>query len=100
MSKEIRLQVCSVPKNLVTSVMRGSRDGVDQKTLLEQIQPNPAIDTVKLVSGAILWTISRDELNKSRLKQIISLPLYKQTTIRNVNTTRKIFELMNNLSES
>ena len=25
MSKEIRLQVCSVPKNLVTSVMRGSR---------------------------------------------------------------------------
>lgn len=75
-------------------------DGVDQKTLLEQIQPNPAIDTVKLVSGAILWTISRDELNKSRLKQIISLPLYKQTTIRNVNTTRKIFELMNNLSES
>ena len=75
-------------------------DGVDQKTLLEQIQPNPAIDTVKLVSGAILWTISRDELNKSRLKQIISLPLYKQITIRNVNTTRKIFELMNNLSES
>ncbi|ADJ53227.1 gp192 [Brochothrix phage A9] len=25
MSKEIRLQVCSVPKNLVTSVMRGSQ---------------------------------------------------------------------------
>lgn len=75
-------------------------DGVDQKTLLEQIQPNPAIDTVKLVSGAILWTVSREKLNKSRLKQIISLPLYKQTTIRNVNTTRKIFELMNNLSES
>lgn len=75
-------------------------DGVEQEKLLEQIQPNLAIDTIKLVSGAILWMVSRDKINKSRLKQLVNLPVYKQTTIRNVNTTRKIYELMNNLSES
>ncbi|MEG0293603.1 DUF1697 domain-containing protein [Enterococcus sp.] len=72
---------------------------VEETTLLEQLKPNPTIDTVYLIPGTILWMVARENVNKSRLKQLVSHSIYKKTTVRNVNTTRKIADLMKNLVE-
>ena len=39
MSKEIRLQVCSIPKNLMTSVLRGSIESRAKNESKQQEQP-------------------------------------------------------------
>ncbi len=56
------------------------------------IKPN--IDTVKYVPGAILWSIDKINATKSGMSKIVGSKLYQQVTIRNVNTVRKIYKLM------
>lgn len=69
-------------------------DEIDHGSVLEQLVIKPAIDTVKYVPGAILWSIDKKNAAKSGMSNIIGTKLYKQVTIRNVNTARKIYEIM------
>lgn len=69
-------------------------DEIDDESVLEKLIIKPEIDTVKYVPGAILWSIGRENATKSGMSKIIGSKIYKQVTIRNVNTTRKIYELM------
>ncbi len=55
----------------------------------------PGIDTVKYVDGALLWSVPRDQLAKSGILKIVGGKLYKNVTIRNCNTVRKLAELSN-----
>lgn len=72
-------------------------DDVDSKSTLDQLVIKPEIDTVRYVPGAILFTVERKNVTKSGLMKLIGTPLYKRMTIRNCNTTRKIYALMNAL---
>ena len=49
---------------------------------------------VRYVPGAILISVLRANLSKSSLPKLVGTALYKQMTIRNLNTVRKIYELM------
>ncbi|MFS0674717.1 DUF1697 domain-containing protein [Ornithinibacillus sp. 179-J 7C1 HS] len=69
-------------------------DEVDNQSVLEQLVIKPDVDTVKYVPGAILWSIDKKNLTKSGMSKIIGTKLYKLVTVRNVNTARKIYELM------
>jgi uncharacterized protein (DUF1697 family) len=46
------------------------------------------------VPGALLWSVDRKNLTKSGLMNLAASTIYKKMTIRNVNTTRKIYEIM------
>ncbi|WP_010676622.1 DUF1697 domain-containing protein [Bacillus timonensis] len=69
-------------------------DEMDDESVLEQLVIKPNIDTVKYVPGAILWSVDKKNVTKSGMSKIIGTKLYKQVTVRNVNTARKIYELM------
>jgi uncharacterized protein (DUF1697 family) len=69
-------------------------DEIDDEAVLENLVIKPTIDTVKYVPGAILWSIEKKNANKSGMSKIIGTKIYKQVTVRNVNTARKIYELM------
>jgi uncharacterized protein (DUF1697 family) len=69
-------------------------DEIDDETVLENLVIKPTIDTVKYIPGAILWSIEKKNANKSEMPKIIGTKIYKQVTVRNVNTARKIYELM------
>jgi uncharacterized protein (DUF1697 family) len=58
------------------------------------LQPDPAIEQVKAVDGAILWATTRDALNQSVMRKLIGGAAYKQLTVRNLNTTLKLNELL------
>jgi len=57
----------------------------------------PGIDSVRYVRGAVLFAVDRQNVTKSGLLRLIGTPLYKQMTLRNCNTTRKLFELMSTI---
>lgn len=69
-------------------------DEIDNEFVLENLVIKPTIDTVTYVPGAILWSVDKENVTKSGMSKIIGSKIYKQVTIRNVNTTRKIYELM------
>ncbi|WP_188455497.1 DUF1697 domain-containing protein [Virgibacillus oceani] len=69
-------------------------DEVDDESVLMDLTIKPTIDTVKYVPGAILWSVDKINVTKSGISKIIGSKLYKQVTVRNVNTARKIYKLM------
>lgn len=61
--------------------------------VIEQLNLKPC-DTVLYESGALIWHINMHDYNQSAMAKIIGTKLYKHMTIRNVNTVRKLYELM------
>lgn len=70
---------------------------IDNKSILKELPIKSEIDTVKYIPGTILWSVSRKSQPKSGMVKLVGTKIYKQMTIRNVNTTRKIWELMNSI---
>lgn len=67
---------------------------VDDAATLEQLAIKPEIEDVVYIPGAILWRVDRQNIGRSGLQKIVGTALYKQITVRNCNTVRKLAELM------
>ena len=70
------------------------RHEVDAESVLDGLAPKQDIEQVVYCPGTLLWRARIADLTRSGMQKIASMPLYKSVTIRNLNTTRKVFELM------
>ena len=55
---------------------------------------NKEVDSLIYVDGAIIWHLKKIDYSKSGMNKLIGTKIYKNMTVRNVNTTRKIASLM------
>lgn len=67
--------------------------GNDARSAARQLTPKSGIDEVVAAPGALLWAIRRDALTRTGLR-LVGTPLYKQMTVRNLNTALKLAELL------
>jgi len=65
----------------------------DRPEIIELLQINP-VDNVKYLSGAVLWNVEGKNYSKSGMIKLMGTELYKNMTIRNVNTVRKLHQIM------
>ena len=49
---------------------------------------------MRYVPGMLLWKVDRPNLNRSGMRKIVGSRLYRSMTVRNVNTVRKLANLM------
>lgn len=63
-------------------------ESIDGEKTLEELPIKKEHVRVRYVPGAIIWNVRREDYNKSRLNKIISHGMYKDMTVRNVNTAR------------
>jgi len=70
------------------------RRGTDAKQVVRALDPDPAVEEVKALKGAILWATKRDAVNRSVMRKLIGGAAYKELTVRNLNTTLKLQELL------
>jgi len=70
------------------------RRGTDGRDVVRDLEPDPAVEEVKAIKGAILWATRRDALNRSVMRKLIAGAAYKELTVRNLNTTLKLQELL------
>jgi uncharacterized protein (DUF1697 family) len=70
------------------------RRGTDGRDVVRDLEPDPAVEEVKAIKGAILWATRRDALNRSVMRKLIGGATYKELTVRNLNTTLKLHELL------
>ncbi len=66
---------------------------INNPAIVNQLPINPSVDNVIYTDGAIIWSVIRNQINKSGLVKNVDSKLYKETTIRNCNTVRKLSEL-------
>jgi len=66
---------------------------LDDRKILERLPVTPGVDSVRYAPGAVIWQVGRKDIAQSRMNRIIGTPYYKQITIRNANTMRKLSEL-------
>lgn len=69
-------------------------DEFDKKQSIKLIERSVGIDNLKYIAGAIIWNLKRSDYTKSRMNKFIGTQLYKNMTARNINTVRKLGELM------
>ncbi len=97
---EIKKIVDAIPGNWVNNDVTKCDvlflwDEFDNENVLSDFTIKSDIDQVKYVKGAVLWCIEKVNATKSGLQKIIlNKPLYLKITVRNCNTARKLFELM------
>ncbi len=65
-------------------------DGVDARAASAQLEPREGIEHVRHAPGAFIWMVSRRDATRSRLVRMAGTPLYRQATVRNVNTARRL----------
>ena len=71
------------------------RDAIDERHILGDFEPTSGIETLAYVPGALLWAAKKSGLTRSSVsRKMLSKPLYKEITVRNLNTTKKLAELM------
>ncbi|NTW23012.1 DUF1697 domain-containing protein [Candidatus Falkowbacteria bacterium] len=61
---------------------------------LDLIVRTTGVDNLIYISGAIVWNMRRENYSKSSMKKFIGTILYKNMTARNLNTVRKLADLM------
>lgn len=62
--------------------------------IIEIINLQPA-DSVKYVPGALLWNVKGKDYSQSGVMKLMGTDLYRHMTIRNINTVRKLQEIIN-----
>lgn len=70
-------------------------ESYNDKSVLGQLTIKPGIDEVKYVHGALIWKVDRNNITKSGMMKIVGTELYRNMTVRNCNTVRKIKERLN-----
>ena len=67
---------------------------VDSRSILKEVPSQTDVEDLKYVPGALVWRIDRAHIGKSKVRKLIGSTLYKNLTIRNINTVRKLHELL------
>lgn len=82
--------------NLKTDVMF-LWDEINSPDILKNINVNPQFETVRYIDGALVWSIAREYVTRGNAIKLIKTDVYKHMTIRNINTVRKLNELMSQI---
>lgn len=96
---EIRTVIEALPESwsnddLLKSDVMFLWEEVDKASVLDELPLKAGIGTLLYIPGAILYAVERENINKSGMTKLIGTKIYRQMTVRNVNTTRKIYQLM------
>lgn len=67
---------------------------IDTPQILQQVACDPLKETLIYCDGALLWNVARENITKGAVIKLVKSDVYKKMTIRNINTVRKITELM------
>ena len=69
----------------------------DRPEIKKDLKINP-VDNVKYLPGALLWNVEGKNYSKSGMLKLMGTELYKNMTIRNVNTVRNLHQIMTTIN--
>lgn len=76
------------------------RHTIDSEKILAELEVKKDIEAVEYCPGALFWSAQVSELTRTNMVKLSSRRMYQDMTVRNVNTTRKLHELMKKVEGS
>jgi len=76
------------------------RHTIDSEKILDELVVKKDIEEVTYCPGALLWSAQVSDLTRTQMVKLSSRKMYQDMTIRNLNTTRKLCELMKKVAET
>jgi uncharacterized protein (DUF1697 family) len=70
---------------------------LDKESVLEGLQVTKNIETLLYTKGALIHNLKRRSQDLSKITKVAGTKTYKFMTVRNVNTVRKLKEIIDNL---
>ena len=70
------------------------RHSIDSEKVLAELPVNSDIEEVLYRPGTLLWSVEASQAAQSKMVKLSSRKIFQDMTIRNLNTTRKLCELM------
>ena len=67
---------------------------IDSPAIVANFRPKPDIEELHYYPGILFWSADTGALTRSAMVGVSKSDLYKHMTVRNLNTVRKIYELM------
>jgi uncharacterized protein (DUF1697 family) len=75
------------------------RHSIDSEKVLENLGAKREIEKVVYYPGTLLWSARISDFSRTTMFKLSSQKVFQDMTVRNTNTTRKLYELMNKMSE-
>lgn len=72
---------------------------IDNKDILKKVVFRPELEKMRYMEGALVWHIGRENVTRGAAVKLVKSDTYKHMTIRNINTVRKLDQLMRQASE-
>lgn len=76
------------------------RHSIDSEKILDELPVNSDVEQVLYRPGTLLWSVQASEANRSKFVKLSSRKNFRDMTVRNLNTTRKLHDLMKKVSET
>jgi uncharacterized protein (DUF1697 family) len=70
------------------------RHEIDSEAILDGLAPKTDLEQVSYKPGVLYWSARTSDLARTSMGKLSSRAIYQQITVRNLNTTKKIFDLM------
>jgi uncharacterized protein (DUF1697 family) len=67
---------------------------IDNPKIVEELEVNKSFETLDYFPGVLFWNIRRPFVSSSKLDKLVGTRKYKFMTVRNVNTVRRLIELI------
>ncbi|HEX6715803.1 MAG TPA: DUF1697 domain-containing protein [Pyrinomonadaceae bacterium] len=76
------------------------RHTIDSEAVLAGLPFRNDIEQISYRQGTLLWSAQVTELSRTNLQKLSSRKIFQDMTVRNLNTTKKLYDLMKKSDES
>ena len=76
------------------------RHTIDSEAVLEDLPFKDDIEQISYRQGTLLWSAQVTEFSRTNLQKLSSRKIFQDMTVRNLNTTKKLYELMKKCDKS
>ena len=70
------------------------RHSIDSEKILAELPAKSDVEEVLYRPGTLLWSVQASEFSRTNMQKLSSRKMFQEMTVRNLNTTRKLCDLM------
>lgn len=73
------------------------RHSIDSEEILAELPVKSDIEQLVYRPGALLWSAKAGDASRTNIAKLASRKIFRDMTVRNLNTTKKLYDLMSKL---
>jgi uncharacterized protein (DUF1697 family) len=76
------------------------RHTIDSEKIVAELPFNSEVEQISYRPGTLLWSAEVSEISRTNMQKLSSRKIFQDMTVRNLNTTKKLYELMKKVADT